>query len=53
MAEFNVAGVYRDVIHEAYPDRRIELSSYLAIWRYVVHEYHKSILAKQPSTSQR
>lgn len=32
MAEFNVAfGVFRDVICEAYPERRKELHSYLAI----------------------
>ena len=31
MAEFNVAGVHRDVICEAYPARRVELDTYLAI----------------------
>ena len=55
MTEFNVAfGVYRDIICEAFPDRRAELDTYLAIisdlsMSYggtLFYEYHKSFSAK-------
>ena len=56
MAEFNVAfGVYRDVICEVYPERRVELGSYLAIISDAMsyggtlfYKYHKSFSAKAP-----